>query len=409
MGDKILIVAHNHPDFSPGGGEIAARTLFLKLLDCGYDAYFMAKTGMPSHNGVALSAMSEREYLLHTEMDDPFCFSNIMSQHLAVDFQRFLVELAPNVVHFHHYVMGIESLVITRNTLPECRIILTLHEYLAICHNHGQMVKTSGKQLCHSASVKHCHQCFPEKTPADFFYRERYIKQAFDVVDLFLAPSHFLRQRYIDWGLPEDKITYLENYHSPKTPLPGRDKERTGDGIRFAYFGQFTPFKGVDLLIEAFEQLPKRVAKRCSLHFFGSRHDGSIEIGKKQKSLSKHQIYFHGRYELCDMPQLMTEVDWVVVPSIWWENSPMVIQEALALGRPLIVSNIGGMAEKVAHAEQGIHFQAGDPISLKQALIRACDDELWNQYHNNIVKLSIGGAIESYIECYGLRPSNHGW
>ena len=56
----------------------------------------------------------------------------------------------------------------------------------------------------------------------------------------------------------------------------------------------------------------------------------------------------------------MAEIDWVVVPSIWWENSPLVIQEAFLHGRPVICSDIGGMAEKVRHGVDGLHFRVGD-------------------------------------------------
>ena len=61
-----------------------------------------------------------------------------------------------------------------------------------------------------------------------------------------------------------------------------------------------------------------------------------------------------------DLPRLMAEVDWVVVPSLWWENSPLVIQEAFLHGRPVICSDIGGMAEKVTDGVNGLHFRAGD-------------------------------------------------
>ena len=78
-----------------------------------------------------------------------------------------------------------------------------------------------------------------------------------------------------------------------------------------------------------------------------------------------------GKYAHDDLPRLMAEVDWVVVPSRWWENSPLVIQEAFLHQRPVICSDIGGMAEKVADGVDGLHFRAGDPRSLARVLERA--------------------------------------
>jgi glycosyltransferase involved in cell wall biosynthesis len=76
----------------------------------------------------------------------------------------------------------------------------------------------------------------------------------------------------------------------------------------------------------------------------------------------------------------MRQVDWVVVPSIWWENSPLVIQEAFLHGRPLIVADIGGMAEKVAHGISGLHFRVGSAEDLADRLGEALTTpELWDR------------------------------
>jgi glycosyltransferase involved in cell wall biosynthesis len=87
-----------------------------------------------------------------------------------------------------------------------------------------------------------------------------------------------------------------------------------------------------------------------------------------------------GRYEHAELPQLMAAIDWVVVPSIWWENSPLVIQEAFQHGRPVICSDIGGMAEKVTHGVTGLHFRIGDPTGLAATIREAVSSPgLWEQ------------------------------
>ena len=69
--------------------------------------------------------------------------------------------------------------------------------------------------------------------------------------------------------------------------------------------------------------------------------------------------------------EMMSNVDWVVVPSRWWEGSPLVIQDAFLYGRPVICGDIGAMAEKVAHEVNGLHFAVADPWSLADAVCRA--------------------------------------
>ena len=81
----------------------------------------------------------------------------------------------------------------------------------------------------------------------------------------------------------------------------------------------------------------------------------------------------------------MARPDWVVVPSIWWENSPLVIQEAFLHGRPVICSDIGGMAEKVRDGVDGLHFRAGDPVSLARTIERATTNpRLWRSLRDGI-------------------------
>jgi glycosyltransferase involved in cell wall biosynthesis len=108
------------------------------------------------------------------------------------------------------------------------------------------------------------------------------------------------------------------------------------------------------------------------------------KVTKLLKQQSKH-VSFHGAYEPEDLDQLMTDIDWLVVPSIWWENSPLVIQEAFNHKVPVIVSNIGGMAEKVENGVNGLHFRAGSASSLAEVLCQVLDKSECNvNYKENI-------------------------
>ena len=109
---------------------------------------------------------------------------------------------------------------------------------------------------------------------------------------------------------------------------------------------------------------------------------------------TSQRVHFAGPYQRRDLGRLLAAVDWVVVPSIWWENSPLVIQEAFAHRRPVICSNIGGMAEKVRWGRDGFHFQVSDPFELANLMIRlAADVEVWERLQKSIQRpLSIAEA-----------------
>jgi glycosyltransferase involved in cell wall biosynthesis len=110
----------------------------------------------------------------------------------------------------------------------------------------------------------------------------------------------------------------------------------------------------------------------------------------------------HGPYEAAVLPRLMAQIDWVVVPSIWWENAPLVIQEAFLHRRPVICGNIGGMAEMVRDGIDGLHATVGDPAGLAAVLRRAVETEgLWDRLAGNIrPPLTIEAAALRHLDLY---------
>ena len=105
-----------------------------------------------------------------------------------------------------------------------------------------------------------------------------------------------------------------------------------------------------------------------------------------------------GSYEQTELAQRMDKVDWVVVPSIWWENSPMVIQEAFANGKPVICAGIGGMAEKVRDGVDGLHFEVRNPFDLAETMIRAAvEPGLWQKLKANIREPLAFRAMRGFV------------
>lgn len=390
---KILIIAHGHPDHSKGGAEVAAYNLFKEYQQQGVDTLFLARTDKPSHGGSVFSTInSDREILFHTHMSDFFLFQSGNKKHIWQDFRTLLIRYQPTVVHFHHYIhMGLELIREVKNTLPKCKIVLTLHEYLAICANNGQMVKP-GKQmkLCYKSSPTECTRCFPERSPADFFLREQYIKSIFDLVDVFVSPSYFLIERYKAWGIPESKMVMIENGQPDvETPSPRLLAEGEVRG-RFAFFGQINPFKGVDVLLEAFDLLPDNVKQQVHLDIHGANLE--IQTPEFQDKINKlleklgDIVTMHGSYESHEIGRLMEATDWMIIPSVWWENSPIVIQEAFNHGRPIICSDIGGMAEKIIDGQTGLHFRKSSHVSLAGKICYAvAESDSWVNFSRKII------------------------
>ncbi|MBB5537767.1 glycosyltransferase family 4 protein [Rhizobium giardinii] len=389
---RVLVVSHAHPTVSLGGAEIASHNLHLGLKALpNVESVYLARVGhpVPRHAASALMSLrlAEDELLFHTDDYDHFFLSNGDTQAISRDLLRFAYDLMPHVVHFHHVLgMGLEALYALREAFPHAAILVTFHEYLSICHNHGQMVKRPSGQLCEAASPVACHGCFPDIPVSRFLKRELFARGMLGVADAFVSPSRFLAERYVKWGIEEDKLRVIENgiivdAAMPPRELQGPDPRRN----RFAYFGQMTPFKGVDVLIDAVSRIPEEIWGKdsCLMIFGGNLERQPIEFQERMKKLiadAGHRVRFYGTYQNADMPRLMRSVDWVVLPSVWWENSPVVIQEALLHGRPMICSDIGGMAEKVRDGKDGLHFRAGSSQDLADRIVEVLGDtQIWDR------------------------------
>jgi glycosyltransferase involved in cell wall biosynthesis len=421
---RVLQICHSHPKVRAGGAEVYAHELHRGFRDRDdWEPTFLARSGPPHsrtrspHVGTRLSPVegTEDEYLLYPEDYDFDWFFGTMRHSKALyteDLRRFLLAVRPDVVHFQHTLfIGYDALRETRRTLPHASIVYTLHEFLPICHNKGQMVRTADGSLCTEASPRRCGECFPDISPEAFLLRKRFIQAQLDLVDLFIAPSATLLERFVEWGIPPERIL-LEDYGrlEPSDAVGG---PRSAPHDTLGFFGQLNPYKGIDVLLRAMQAL---VSESPRLRVHGTNldlqeHSFRDEVSALLGEMSG-TVTTLGSYPSERAGEMMAEVDWVVVPSTWWENSPLVIQEAFAQGRPVIFSDIGGMAEKVVDGVSGLHFKVGDADSLARTIRYAVETPgLWERLRDGIPKPHtmtdhidvLTGAYEALIERRGAE------
>ncbi len=404
---KAMVIAHAHPDFNVGGAEIAAYNLFRTLRTrSGYDdAIFLARSDLQSQPHGSIMLRRPGEYLWRQDISDWFRLRTLNAQSLMGAFREFLKTERPDVVFLQHYVhVGIDVLREIKHTLPDCLLIVTLHEYVAICHRNGQMVKNGTKKLCYHESLVDCSNCFPERSPQDFWLRKHYIQKHFEYADAFVSPSEFLRQRYIEWGIPAEHIVVIEN-GQPSPSAKGVAAPDVRLRARFGFFGQITEYKGVEILLQALHLMTREVRALMIVEIHGANLESQGSwfqdlIDTLRKPLVVEGcLRWVGPYELTELAQRMGKVDCVVVPSIWWENSPMVIQEAFVYGKPVICAGIGGMAEKVRDGIDGLHFEVRNPLDLAETMIRAASEPklLQNLKANVRTPLSFEQCADAYL------------
>jgi glycosyltransferase involved in cell wall biosynthesis len=393
---KALFISHAHPAFSIGGAQVASYNVFRGIKhQAGWESHYLAGVAPPvqRHKATPLMSLGQGpdETLFWSNDFDWLYLANTNLRDLLAHFERFLTDLSPDVVNFHHVMgFGIQAIRSVRRALGDVPIVFTLHEYLPICAHHGQMIKTKSGALCMRASPSDCGVCFPEIGASNLLRREIFIKNFLAEVDAFVSPSRFLLSRFDDWGLPPEKLVMIENGLEGGQPAPPRAIKPGEKRNRLAYFGQLNPFKGIKVLIDAVTRVPANVWGDAILYVYGGNLEHQpADFQASVKDLFRiagRRVRFMGSYKSPELPGLMREVDWMIVPSTWWENSPVVIQEAFFHGRPIITSDIGGMAEKVRDGVDGLHFRASNAESLADRLARAIrEPDLWDRLRANIV------------------------
>jgi glycosyltransferase involved in cell wall biosynthesis len=401
---KVLLMSVWHPELYRGGAQQIAYETFKALQKMpGVEPTFMAAVdrSMASlyKSGARITGFDGRKNeFLFLSQDYDYFWHKVPDPLLIESYAQFLLEMRPDVVHFHHFFLfGIELLTLTRKLLPNVRIVFTFHEYLSICAAEGQMLRKTDQSLCTKASSVRCHQCLPALGPELYFVRELWMKQHLAAVDVFTGPAKFLIERYVDWGLPREKFVYVTNgqpdYGSAYVARQDDTRKRKN---RFGFFGQLVDPKGLWVILEAITKLRSDGFTDFTVEINGDNIKWASEARRKQfhefleaeglLPANERILSFNGSYSVDQLPSRMNRVDWCIVPSVWWENSPLVIAEAFMFKRPVIASNIGGQAEKVAHDVNGLLFQVSDPRSLAMTMRKAAEDPaLWDRLHNAIV------------------------
>ena len=370
---KVLLASHEWEGVEPGGAQRAAAALAAGLAAASVDVTLAAavRDNLKIPPNPPVPPAGVREVLVTSETDhDSFSWTQAS---YAQEWTDLLLDVRPDVVHLHHYFqLGVELPLMIRRLLPDAAIVMTLHEYFAICRLSGQMVDRQG-HLCLASSPDACARCI-EWPVSRTFARQEYLLRALAHVDAFLTPSEFARHRYVAWGLAPDRMWCVPNVleldvidvDAKRPPVDGR-------GLRLAYIGRLTPTKGFDVLVDAVPlALDRDAASIERVDVYGGPDRFDVPFQRRIGLMADHadsRVSFLGPYTQSDLPRILDSVDALVVPSVWWENSPVVIEEALARRVPIICSDIGGMAEKVRHGVDGWHFQVGNPAALADLLV----------------------------------------
>lgn len=412
---KILQVIHGYPPAYSAGSEVYTQTIARGLRSAGHEVRVFTREDDPFRRDYEVRLghdPSSGGIKLHL-INMPRCGEAYRHDEVDHEFDKILNAFRPDVVHVGHLHHLSTSLVEVayRRKVP---LVYTLHDFWLMCPR-GQFLQTNpggeAWSLCDGQEDRKCAMhCFGQYRTGDL--RRRKVEEAYwtdwvrcrmnhvrrmtSLVDVFVAPSQTVLRRFRDeFGIPKSRLVHLD-YGFDQRRLWGRGRTRETSFV-FGYIGTHIPAKGIPVLLDAFAQVEGKV----KLRIWG-RPNGSTTAALRERAASLpsgkgKRVHWMGGYDArYIVTSVLNRVDALVVPSIWLENSPLVIHEAQQARIPVIASNLGGMAEYVQHGVNGLLFEARNPSDLAAQMQRLANAPA--------LARRLGGAGYLWTDSHDVQP-----
>lgn len=386
---KILYFVHQFFPQHIGGTEMYVRGLAERAQERGDRVYLLTHVDGPSHAPASIRRV-KFESLDVIELHSNYSRSRrpgkdeyANSEHGEL-IAQVLLKLKPDLVHVAHTIkLGAEG-------MRHCEalgipVVVTLCDYWFLCPRHT-LLRSDG-QLCQGPSdINDCRRCQADTHPEKNFqlYTKRssqflgpmhrflqrydqarrlgYLRKRLLASSAIVALSQFTRHRFIEYGIPAARIQLLphglEELPTSPPPLPPAQ-------MHVVFIGSLVHHKGAHVLLEALRLQPD-LPLRCTL--YGAIHDDDYQLSLRKIAASDSRVTFAGRFPPQNIWQILDNASVLALPSLWFENEPLVIKAALHRGIPVLASSLGSLTEQVRDGRDGWLLPPGDAIALAEAL-----------------------------------------
>lgn len=244
--------------------------------------------------------------------------------------------------------------------------------------------------------------------------RPELLKNSANSLAKILVPTKLMHDIFVENGINSQLIKHVP-FGIDTSKLNNHQVKKPSSVLRIGYIGTFFEHKGVDLLLKAFLELPTNLAAVAQLKLYGDVNQFPQYVDTLRSLVATagragENVSFLGTFPNDQLGSVMEEIDVLVVPSRWYENTPLVMQSALATKTPLIVTDLGGMSELVNHGENGLLFKLNDYHSLLQQLTAVLEDrDLLNKFASNIrPERTVGQMVDDIESVYEELLTAHG-
>ena len=376
---KILVALHDYLPRHTGGSEIHAHQSAAELARRGHAVTALfTERDLSARDGELrlgeLDGVRTREIVHQREYSD-VRESWEEERSLAI-FRAQLAELEPEVVHFHHLAIW-GSRAIRAARAAGARVLVTLHDFHLLC-DVSTLLRPDG-ELCTAGLTGECTAClrrhtlWAERWPGlapeaawSAAARARLAQHRADLAEahVVISPSHFLAETFARAGFASARRWEVlkAGYPGPVQAPRRRDATRP---LRVGYVGGIYFSKGVHVAVEAMAHL---AGEPVELHVHGHLDWFPDYAAGLRAAARGKPVTFHGPFDNRGVDGVLSGLDLLVLPSVWYENMPITIHEAHRHGIPVVVTQLGGMAEAVEHGVTGLTFPRGDARALAEVL-----------------------------------------
>ena len=273
--------------------------------------------------------------------------------------RRIIKDTKPDLAHLHIFQHQLSPSIIQALRKEGIPIISTVHDLKVICPNYRML---NSKGICEDCKGDKYYNCFANSCAkgsklnslVNMFeaYLHKYLK-SYSFVDKYICPSEFFRKKFIEFGIPENKLVYIPNFIDIKQCEPCYDSKDY-----FVYIGRLSEEKGINTLVQAMKKV-----KEAKLYILGT---GPLEESLRMQVMDYKldNIEFLGYKTGKELEHIIKSSKFVVLPSVVYENCPMSVIEAMAYGKAVVGSNRGGIPELIEDEITGLIFNAGDEEDL---------------------------------------------
>lgn len=284
-------------------------------------------------------------------------------------FGRLLSACRPDIVHAHNIYGRLTTSILDEARKKGVPVVMTAHDYKLVCPSYLMLCRLSICEACkggkfYSALLRRCHRdsFFPSLVYCLETYLNRLLEKYEKAIRFIICPSCFSVEKHAQMGFPQNKLVNIPNFVNAERLVP---EFKPGNYV--LYVGRISKEKGILTLLSAMRGL------NIDLKLVG---DGPLR-SQCEKFVAKNgmdRVSFEGYRSNESLLDLYRNSSFVVCPSEWYENAPMVILESFALGKPVVGSRIGGIPEMITDHATGMIFEPGEAEAL-----RYCIKYLWEQ------------------------------